>query len=157
MSASDPDLIVGAWGLVGLGGYFLWRLFVWQRQLPVPPDPWDAETEKRLHDPDAVELCHRCFTPNTSGGWFCKHCGAAVGPYNNLMPYIQIFSEGEVLRNGVNGRLRRSPLIVIGYLLMAVSFNIFFAPVFLFLFFRNLKRQEELPAETASPESPLEP
>jgi len=153
MSASDPDILVGAWAIGGLLLVFLWRLFIWLRNLPVPPDPWDAETEKRLHEPDAVEICHRCFTPHTSQGWFCKHCGAAVGPYNNLMPYVMIFSEGEVLRAGASGKLKRSPLIVIGYLLIALSFNVFFVPIYLGLLLRNLKRQKELPQKAISPDS----
>jgi hypothetical protein len=62
------------------------------------------------------------LTPQPSTAWFCRHCGRAVGPYNNLMPFVQIFSEGEVFRNGTCDRLRSSPLILVGYFLLSLNF-----------------------------------
>lgn len=121
LGAADPNMIVGWLAVAGLLVAALWRLTVWVRDAPVRPDPWDAEVEQQLLE--AVEVCPHCSTPQSPTAWFCPHCGRAVGPYNNLMPYVQIFSEGEVLRNGTHDRLRKSPVIVVGYFL--ISFNFF--------------------------------
>ena len=137
---SDPNMIVGGLAVGGLMIAALWRLVVWVRDAPRTPDPWDAEVEQKLQEPETQEVCHHCSTPQPPAAWFCSHCGRAVGPYNNLMPYVQVFSEGEVLRNGVSGRFRNRPLVTIGYLLIALAINPFFAPIYLFLLFFNLKR-----------------
>ena len=118
---SDPNLIVGSYGLGLLALAVLWRLIAWVREAPPSPDPWDAATEQKLQDPEIQEICHRCLTPHEPGTWFCKHCGAAVGPYNNLMPFLNVFSEGEVLRNGVSARFRNRPFIALGYCLIALG------------------------------------
>jgi hypothetical protein len=122
VAPSDPNLIVGGLALGGLLFAGLWRFVVWIRDAPTTPDPWDAEVEQKLSEPDAVEVCPHCLTEQSPTAWFCKGCGRAVGPYNNMMPYIQIFSEGEVLRNGTCDRLRNSPLIPIGYFLLSLNF-----------------------------------
>jgi hypothetical protein len=65
-----------------------------------------------------------------------------------MMPYLNVFSEGEVVRNGAADRLRSKPLIIAGYLLFSLSAYAFFAPIFWFFFFKNLKRsREEKPGE----------
>jgi len=121
---SDPNLIVGSYGLGLLALAVLWRLIAWVREAPPTPDPWDAEVEQKLQDPEIQEICHRCLTPHEPGTWFCKHCGAAVGPYNNLMPFLNVFSEGEVLRNGTNNRFRNRWFVAIGYSLIALGFAV---------------------------------
>lgn len=120
-AATNPNYIVGGYAATGLALYFFWRLIVWVRDSPARPDPWETDVAQKLDDPETPETCPHCSTPQPPTAWFCEHCGRAVGPYNNLMPYLQVFSEGEVLRNGTNDRMRKSPLIVIGYFL--VSFN----------------------------------
>ena len=156
---SDPNLIVGGFGLGLLALAALWRLIVWVREAPLTPDPWDAEVEQKLQEPEAREICHRCLTPQEPDQWFCKHCGSAVGPYNTLMPFLNVFSEGEVLRNGVSGRFRNRPLIMIGYLLITLRFFLlfasgyslatlgifsFFALIYWSSFLLNLKRPDKL-------------
>lgn len=150
IGTGDPNVYVAEMAVIGMVAVFAWRLFVWLRESPRTPDPWDEATEKRLAEPDAVEVCHHCFTPLTSDRWFCEHCGAAVGPYNNLMPFIYVFSEGEVLRNGVSEKLRPRPLIIVGYLLLSVSVYLFFAPIYWFFLFRNLMRRKAEPGPTSS-------
>ncbi|HEX5397866.1 MAG TPA: hypothetical protein VFY06_02325 [Verrucomicrobiae bacterium] len=122
VAPSDPNLIIGGLALGGLLLVILWRVVVWIRDAPATPDPWDAETDQKLSEPDAVEVCPHCLTEQPPAAWFCKGCGRAVGPYNNMMPYIQIFSEGEVFRSATCDRLRRSPLIVIGFFLLSLNF-----------------------------------
>jgi transposase InsO family protein len=168
VGTGDPNILVGELALAGIAAGVVWRYFIWFRDKPRTPDPWDEDIEKKVNDPDTVEICHRCFTPVPAEGWFCKRCGSAVGPYNNLMPFVYVFSEGEVLRNGVNDRMRARPLIIIGYLLLSMSaclvlwrwlgpFCLIFALSYWFSMLRNLKRREEeqqCETEVTSPDSP---
>jgi hypothetical protein len=140
---SDPNQVVAGLGVVFLVLAGMWRFIIWVREAPQKPDPWDAEVERRLDEPEAVEICHHCFNPQTPNAWFCEHCGSAVGPYNNMMPYLNVFSEGEVLRNGATDRLRHNPLIIAGYLLVSLNVYAVFAPIFWFFLFKNLKRPRE--------------
>ncbi len=137
---TDPNKIVAGLGVAGLllGG--LWRLGVWVRSSPVKPNPWSAEIEASLQAEDATPICHRCLTPHSNVAWFCEHCGSAVGTYNNLMPYVYVFSQGEVLRNGVTDKLRADPLIIIGYLIYSSCSYLIFAPIYWFFLFKNLKK-----------------
>lgn len=144
LAVSDPNHLIGEIAIGGMVVFLVWRLIVWVRTAPVTPDPWDVATEQKLSEPEAVEICHRCFTEQPDNAWFCKCCGASVGPYNNMMPYVSIFSQSEVLRNGVTDNLRPSPLIIIGYLLFSLSFCAILAPICWFLFFKNLRRIKKL-------------
>ncbi|HSY18431.1 MAG TPA: hypothetical protein VK815_08860 [Candidatus Acidoferrales bacterium] len=142
IATSDPDMLIAWLAIGGLVAVFCWRFLVWIREAPVTPDPWDAETEKKMSEPETPQACHRCSTPLTATAWFCPHCGSAVGPYNNMMPYVQIFSEGEVFRNGMNQRFRNRPLIVTGYVLITLGMAPILAPLYLILLFRNLGSPE---------------
>jgi hypothetical protein len=143
LGTGDPNQTVAGLGVAFLLLAGLWRFVGWVREAPQKPDPWDAEFERRLEAPEALEVCCHCSTPQEPGAWFCKRCGSAVGPYNNLMPYVHIFSEGEVFRNGVTGRFRNRPFIFIGYVLITLGINPIFAPIFWFFLFKNLKRSKE--------------
>jgi len=140
---SNANLTIGA---LAIGGFILvglWRLIVSIRDAPSTPDPWSAEIAASLEQPDATPICHRCLAPHSNQAWFCEHCGSAVGTYNNWMPYVCIFSEGEVFRNGVTDKMRASPLIIIGYLFYSLGNYFIFAPIYWFFFFKNLKRLKE--------------
>jgi hypothetical protein len=56
------------------------------------------------------------------------------------MPFLNVFSEGEVLRNGVGGRFRNRPLIVIGYFLITLGIFPILAPIYWLSFLLNWKR-----------------
>src|SRR5258708_36073310 len=101
-------------------------------QAPRTDDPWGKETDESVNQEDAVPLCHHCLTPQEHNGWFCPECGATVGPYVNYLPYIYIFSEGEMLRAGVNERFRRSPILLPGFILFSVLMYSIFAPIYLY-------------------------
>ena len=74
---------------------------------------------------------------------FCPECGTAVGPYNNIMPYIRIFSYGEVYRVGVGPRAHFTPLTIVGHLIWgSTQYGIFF-PFYLFRVARNFFRQKK--------------
>lgn len=126
--------------LIALSVVLIYRLFRWIRQLPVPPDPWDEQTAQTLNAEDTAEVCHKCSQPHPSGQPFCENCGAAIGAYNNCMPYVYIFSEGEVLRTGVVGKFRVNALTIGGYLIYSLITYVIFAPIYWYLFFRNLRR-----------------
>lgn len=126
-----------------VGSFLIYHLVLWVRDSPTKPDPWGSEIEASLHEPNAVPVCHRCFTPCPPRGWFCENCGGAVGPYNNYMPYVRVFSEGEVFRNGVTGRLRTSPLIIAGYFPYSLTAYLMFAPVYWFFLVKNLNQQRK--------------
>jgi hypothetical protein len=155
ITASDPYQVVAGFGITFLFLAGLWQLIVWVREAPVKPDPWDAEVEQKLSEPEAVEICPHCLTEQPPTAWFCSHCGKAVGPYNNLMPFLNVFSEGEVLRNGTTDRFRNRPLVLIGYFLITLGINPFFAPVYWFFLLTNLKRphseQEPVEEQNAQP------
>lgn len=123
-------MLIGEIALSGLALAAFWRLIVWIRDAPVRPDPWDAEVERQLSE--AVEVCPHCLTEQPPTVWFCKGCNRAVGPYNNLMPYLQVFSQGEVFRNGTSGQFRNRPLILAGYFLVILGTFPIFAPLYLF-------------------------
>jgi len=149
IAASDPNMIIAGFAVGGLVLAVFWRFVVWIRDAPATPDPWDAEVEQQLSESEAVEVCPHCFTEQPPTAWFCAHCGSAVGPYNNLMPYVQIFSEGEVFRNGASGRFRNRPVILIGYFLVVLGTFPFLAPIYLLSLLLNSKRTsgEPEPAE----------
>jgi len=136
----DPNLLIAGLALGGLAVAALWRLIIWVRDAPVTPDPWDAEVEKEIKEPEAQEICPHCSTPQSSGAWFCPHCGRAVGPYNNVMPYLQVFSEGEVFRNGASGQFRNRPFILFGYFLVTMGTFPLFAPIYLLSLLLNWNR-----------------
>src|ERR1039457_4794626 len=134
LAASDPNLIIGGFAVGGLVIAALWRLMVWVRYAPATPDPWDAEVQQKLSAPETQEACPHCSTPQSPTAWFCPHCGRAVGPYNNLMPFVQVFSEGEVLRNGMSGRFRNRALVTTGFLLITLTIH----PIFMLIYFLML-------------------
>jgi len=137
MSLGDEQTL---WCLVLLGvlAVVLYLFIRWVMDAPRTPDPWDSDTEKQIEADDAVPICRHCLAPQNHSGWFCPECGATVGPYCNYMPYLYIFSQGEVLRAGTTEHLRRSALIVAGYLLMSLGSFAVVAPIYWFFLFRNL-------------------
>lgn len=154
IETSDPYQVVAGLGVAGLMLAALWRVVVWFCNTPVKPNPWSAEIEASLHTDDATPICHRCLTPHSDAAWFCEHCGIAVGDYNNLMPYIHVFSQGEVFRNGTTDRFRASPLIVVGYLLLSLSAYFFLAPIYWYFLFKNLARSNECRANEPEATAP---
>ena len=141
--------LVGALAVAAVAWFAVWRLVLWVRAAPRRPDPWDAETEEAMNQSDVVEVCHHCSTPHPPTAWFCEHCGAAVGPYNNYMPYVDVFSQGEVLRSGVMDRVRVSFLSVTGYILLSIVFTPV-APLYWYFLARNLRRRQTAASDDSS-------
>lgn len=131
----EPLIIIGA-AILGVVKLF-WSI----RNARVTPDPWTEEIERSVHQPEAVSLCHRCFIPQSNKDWFCPNCGTAVGTYNNLMPYVYLFSQGEVLRAGTTDRIRPGFITIVGYLLVSLQGYVFFAPIFWYFLVKNFRRK----------------
>ena len=66
-----------------------------------------------------------------------------MGPYCNYMPFIYIFSLGEVLRAGVTERIRRGKLMTIGFILFSLGMCAIAAPIYWFFLFKNLRRNSD--------------
>jgi len=126
--------------VIGLIAAAVAAIFVWVNSGSLKPDPWDAETAQLLEQEDAVALCPHCLTPTTPTQWFCESCGTAVGACNNFMPYVYIFSQGEVLRNGTTGRIPVNATTVGGYFLLSLCSYAIFAPVYWCFLVKNLRR-----------------
>ena len=123
----------------------------WIREVVPPPNPWDEEVERAVQAEDAVPLCPHCLAPQEPETWFCAGCGCSVGPYNNLNPYLYLFSVGDLFRTGVSGPVRRSPFVVVGFLVLSLAEYMIVAPYYWFLFFRNLRRQRAGSDEAGPP------
>jgi hypothetical protein len=133
--------------VLGVLGLAIYRFVLWVIEAPRTVDPWGNEIEEEVNREEAVPLCHHCLAPQEHSGWFCPECGATVGPYCNYMPYIYVFSQGEVVRAGVTERMRRSPLITTGLVLLPLCMFALAAPIYWFFLFKNLGRSDPPPPE----------
>jgi hypothetical protein len=136
----SPEHTIATLALTGLCMFGLGYLVRWLFTGPTRPDPWDETISAQIESTDATPLCHRCVTIHSHAAHFCPNCGAAVGDYNNVLPFEQLFSEGEVFRNGTTQRFRPTFLVVCGYLLLSAAAYMIFAPVYWFFLLRNLSR-----------------
>jgi len=151
--APDNEHTLAVLAILGLFLLAMYRLVYWIMESPRTADPWGEETEEALAQNEAVPVCHHCFTPQEHSGWFCPECGATAGPYCNYMPYIYIFSIGEVLRAGVTDRIRRNPLITLGFVLFSLGMFAVAAPIYWFFLFKNLRRNDHPELEATPPEA----
>ena len=151
----DPTTVVGVLGIAILLCLVLWRLFRWLFSGPPQPDPWSEEVAAEIAKDDAVPLCHRCLAPHDSQVDFCPDCGAAVGPYTNLLPYPYLFSIGHTLRIGTSGDFRRSPLTIVGFFCLGIVEYALFAPVYWFMLLKGLSAHG--PSGPPSDPPPIEP
>lgn len=126
----------------------------WIRDLPVPPDPWDAEIASNLESPEATPVCHHCFSPQEHDRWFCPDCGTATGPYNNVMPYLAVFSRGEVLRNGVYHHIQYNGLSVFRYVIFSLCEYGVFAPIYWWFFYKHWRQSQAVPEPDPGAPSP---
>ncbi|MDB6026224.1 MAG: hypothetical protein JWM68_2447 [Verrucomicrobiales bacterium] len=130
----------GAVALLIVGALCLWRTMRWIRTGPLRPDPWDSATEASVQSAEAVPVCRHCFAPQMEHVHFCSECGTSVGDYNNLLPYVNLFSVGESMRTGSSGKYRITPVTTVGYFLWSMTEYSVFAPVYWFFLIRNVRR-----------------
>ena len=127
----------------------VWRLFPWlcaKFAKPLEPNPWDEDTEARLHEDEAVPLCPRCLEPDKEGVQFCRDCGFPTGPYAPWSPYLYVFVLGDLLRTGVDRPFRVRGTTVCFLLVVSFVEYAIFAPIYWFFLFRNVRRQPREPA-----------
>jgi len=152
MNLGAPESQIATLAILGIVIAAVAYFIRWMFAGPVSPDPWDETIAAAVRDGDAQPVCHRCFTEHAETVCFCSQCNAAVGEYNNYLPFEYLFSEGEVLRNGTFLRLPRSFLVIGGYLLFSTAvcfifapvFCLIFAPIYWFFLFRNVLRPAPL-------------
>lgn len=142
---------VGTFGLIVIGLLVAYRLGRWFRSGPISPDPWDSEVSTALGREDCVPLCHHCLTPHDVQRNFCPNCGAPVGTYTNLLPFVYLFSIGHTLRVGTGETFKRSPVTVIGFFLLGLIQYSVFAPFYWFKFWKNAHAARE---SSPSPSAP---
>ena len=152
MRSTPETLWAGILTVLG-GAYLLGPLLVlWMKRAPRQTDPWDPEMEVAVRQPDAVPICHTCLSPQIPPAWFCPNCGAAVGRYNNCLPYVNVFSIGEVFDAGARRRVPASAVTIIGFVLASIAEYTIFAPVYGVRLWQNLtKLRNETPTVAADP------
>jgi hypothetical protein len=94
-----------------------------------PPDPWPEEVDLSVRAPDAIPLCIDCLYPQEGRPWFCPHCRYPTGEFVTMMPYLRIFSVGEILRRGVVGPPEKGLALKAGFVLLSAQYSLF-APVY---------------------------
>ncbi len=149
MSAGHEQALL-ALVLLGFVAAAIYMFVIWLIDAQRTADPWGEEVTNALESDEAVEVCHHCLTPQHHNGWFCPECGATVGNYCNYLPFVYVFSQGEVLRAGVMERLRPRALIVVGYVLLSLATLAVVAPVYWFWLYRNLHRTSDPTAEAGA-------
>jgi hypothetical protein len=154
-SAVDPAREVASLAILGLVGFGLWGLTRWITNAPLRPDPWDDKTATEMLNEEAPALCHRCLEPHDESTHFCPNCGAPVGQYTNMLPYDSQLSIGHTLRIGTDGNFRRSPLTVVGFVLVGMAEYSIFGPIYVGMLLWKLfhKPQLEPPSGPATPQS----
>ena len=155
--ATSSEKSLAALVLVLVGGWVLARLFRGWFQQAVKPDPWGPQVTADLASPEAQPLCTSCLQPHAGGDWFCRHCGAATGDFNNVSPYLYIFSVGEMLRSGTSGCFRPRGIALLGFVLVSLEQYTVFAPLYWVQLFLNLRRQRRAAATPAPPAAEEEP
>jgi hypothetical protein len=139
------------WNSTSLGEIISSRIRAWWRSCD-KPDPWPGELDVAVRSPDAIPVCHHCTTPCDLPVWFCPSCGAAVGPYNNVMPFITNFSVGEALRSGVGPEANFTPFETTAYVAVGLMEYTVFAPIYFIQLYRNYRRlKRKLDTETQPP------
>jgi hypothetical protein len=118
---------------------------------PSKPDPWDEQTASDLREGNGSPLCHRCLNPHDPLLNFCPDCGAPVGKYTNLLPFLYPFSVGHTMRIGTSGTFKRSPLIIIGFVVASLAYVAFIAPFYWLRLLRNIFNQT--PADSSTDET----
>ena len=138
------------WKHKSLGRIFTDAARRWWRSLDTP-NPWSDELDDAVRAPDAIPVCHRCTTPCEFPVWFCPTCGAAVGPYNNILPFVRIYSVGEALRSGVGPEAHFTPFRTMAYVCVGLMEYQVFAPVYFVRLFLNCRRMRKHEHESPMP------
>lgn len=103
------------------------------------PDPWTAAEDAAAREAAAVSLCTNCLYPQDRHTWFCPRCGFTSGEYVHLMPYLYVFTWGEVLRRGVSGPPEPGFWRKFGSVVLSVLSYVIFAPAYWYWMVRKAR------------------
>lgn len=142
MHLRSPEQTIATIAVLGIILGFIVSFLRWLFAGPLTSDPWDQTITEAVDAPESLPVCHRCLTEHSSVVHFCPQCGAAVGDFNNMLPFEQLFSEGEVFRNGTLLKTPPTFLRVTGYFLLSLAAYSIFAPFYWFFLFRNFTQRE---------------
>lgn len=101
------------------------------------PDPWPPELDAQVRQRDAVPVCTNCLFPQQEHLWFCPHCHFPTGEYVTVMPYLNIYAQGELLRRGVSGPPDPSVFRRLFHVLFSVQYYSVLAPLYWFWMWRK--------------------
>lgn len=138
--------------LIGIGAVVAYRLVRWFCAGPVQPEPWSKDVADAMESDHARPLCCHCLEPHSADANFCPDCGAPVGQYTNLLPFPYLFSVGHLLRTGTRGDFKRTPLTMIGFVLLGLVEYSIFAPIYWIRLVFGAK--PSLPVSEPSPQAP---
>ena len=154
---TDSERIVALAGAALVAGVAAVRCFQWFWNAKPKPDPWAADIDAKLEEPDVLPLCHRCLAPHALTDYFCPDCGASVGDYNNFNPVLGSFSLGELLRDGTFGQIKRTPSSIAGYFLLPLGAGFLgsiYGLIYWVLFLKNLSGSPLQPRVKPTPSDP---
>lgn len=140
----SPEETIGALAILGLTVAAIYAFCRWVFACPRTPDPWGVEVEEAVKGEEAVPVCPHCLAPQEHNGWFCPECGSTSGQYGNYLPNVYSFAIGDAVRSGVEQRSRWTPLLVTGYILIAIGFFSILAPIYCVFLFINRSRITDL-------------
>jgi hypothetical protein len=109
------------------------------RLLQPAPDPWPADVAERVREKSAVPLCLNCLFPQGPHTWFCPSCAFPTGDYVVLMPYLQNYAVGEVLRRGVSGPPERRRSVQLFLVVYSICEYAIFAPLYWYWMLRRAR------------------
>ena len=155
LTLEPSDLKILALALTVIGSFTLWRFAHWLLDGPTTAEPWDDQVAAAIAQDEATPVCCRCLHPQELSANFCPECGAPVGTYTNLLPFPYLFSLGDLLRIGTSGVFHRTPVTIVGFMLLGLAEYTILAPFYWFMFLRNLKGQH--PPVAVSDERPANP
>jgi hypothetical protein len=155
MDHGTPEQTIVFFVVLGIVVVGLFRFFRWLFSGPLTPDPWGPALTEAVDLAESEPVCHRCLTEHSNLAHFCPNCGAAVGDYNNVMPFEHVFSEGEVFRNGTTLKTPPTFLRVTGYFVLSLGSYFVFAPIYWFFLLKNFSRSAAL--QTTDPPAPSSP
>jgi len=141
-------------GLVAVAVLTIYRAYLWYKSGPVAPDPWGSDIEATLQNGEATPLCTHCLEPQDHHGWFCPNCGASVGPDSPLLVPVQMYYLGHAFRAASGAFAKRNPLVILGYILVALKVFFILGVVYLVLFFVGLGKAPKSRLEVGLPGPP---
>ena len=101
-------------------------------------DPWDDLLEEDFWEKATpLYFCGNCGALFDDRRYFCESCGSSVGYYNNSMPFLWIFSLGDLLMYCISPGFRGGRMNIAGVYLMALGQ---YGPLAIFYLYRMHKQ-----------------